>query len=119
MSENVLYIPESAVRRLLDWRVAYDAAEVALRAVPLGRAVQTPRSFTRLGGEPGGLLLSMPGRLVDDGYGALACKLVTSFPGNLELEEPLPSINAHISLFDEATGVLKAVSFGRSSVMGL
>lgn len=107
---SVLYIPESRVRRLLDWELTYKAVEVALEAVSAKRAIQTPRTFTILE-EANGVLLSMPGYLKDEQFGALACKLVTSFPNNQRLNEPLPTINAHISLFDESTGVLKAVSY--------
>lgn len=106
---SVLYIPEETVRRFLDWQETYKAVEVALEAVSRGRAIQTPRSFTRTP-ESNWVLLSMPGFVRDDRFGALACKLVTSFPNNEKLSKPLPSINAHISLFDENTGVLKAVS---------
>lgn len=109
IGNSILYIPEATVRRLLDWQLTYKAVEVALKAVSEGRAVQMPRSFTRLQ-EANGVLLSMPGYLNDDSYGTLACKLVTSFPNNAHLSEALPTINAHISLFDENTGVLKAVS---------
>lgn len=106
---SVLYLSEETVHRLLDWTLIYKAVEVALEAVSKGRAIQTPRSFTRVQ-EGKGVLLSMPGYLDHDRFGALACKLVTSFPANEHLSRPLPTINAHISLFDESTGVLKAVS---------
>lgn len=106
---SVLYLSEETVHGLLDWPLIFDAVEVALEAVSTGRAIQTPRSFTRVQ-DGKGLLLSMPAYVNHDRFGALACKLVTSFPGNERLSRPLPTINAHISLFDESTGVLKAVS---------
>lgn len=108
-ASSVLYLSEETVRRLLNWKLTYEAVEVALEAVSKGRVIQTPRSFTRLQ-EGNGILLSMPGYLKHDRFGALACKLVTSFPDNKCLSRPLPTINAHISLFDEKTGILKAVS---------
>lgn len=39
----------------------------------------------------------------------LACKLVTSFPNNVRLESPLPSVVATIVLFDTTTGAPKAI----------
>lgn len=106
---SVLYLSEETVRDLLNWKLVYEAVEVALKAVSEGKGILTPRSFTRVQ-DGKGLLLSMPGYLKDEQFGGLACKLVTSFPDNERLIKPLPSINAHISLFDENTGVLEAVS---------
>lgn len=105
----VLYLSEEIVCRLLDWQAVYEAVELALEAVSKKRAIQTPRSFTNVR-DGKGLLLTMPVYLKDERFGGLACKLVTSFPDNERLSRPLPTINAHISLFDDNTGVLKAVS---------
>lgn len=74
------------------------------------RIVQTARSRTQVIGKPN-LLVTMPGYLDDQTYGALGCKLVTFFPTNSDLPKPLPSVLASIMLFDENTGLPKAVSF--------
>lgn len=42
-------------------------------------------------------------------YNTLACKLVTSFPANSLLKEPIPTIQATIMLFDVSTGFPKAI----------
>lgn len=97
------------MKEFLKWDLVLPAIEAALVSVTNKRVVQNPRSFTILPKSRNGLL-SMPGYLQHDEYGALACKLVTSFPTNLSLEPPLPTIIGNILLFDDATGVLKAVS---------
>lgn len=109
MCESVLYISEATVKKLINWELTFKAVEVALKSVVLERVVQTPRTFTRVP-KNNSVLLSMPGYLNDDNFGALGCKLVTSFPNNANLVKPLPTIMGHIFLFDESTGLLKAVS---------
>lgn len=42
----------------------------------------------------------------------MGCKLSTSFPSNLQLEPPKPSILAHIYLMDELDGELRAIIQG-------
>lgn len=45
-------------------------------------------------------------------FNSLGCKLVTSFPGNAELNPPKPNILGNIFLFNENTGELKAIIQG-------
>lgn len=110
MCDSILYISEERVKQLLRWDLTFSAVEAALESVTKKRVVQNPRTFTRLL-DSQNVLLSMPGYLRHDNFGALACKLVTSFPNNMHLKPALPTINGNIFLFDETTGVLKAVSF--------
>lgn len=107
--DSVPYISEDTVKSLLEWDAAFSAIEAALRGISEKRVDQTPRSFTTPV-NTNNILLSMPGYLQDKRFGALACKLVTSFPGNTSLPIPLPTVMANILLFDEKTGQLKAVS---------
>lgn len=109
MCDGILYISEEKVKELLTWELVFSATEAALKCVTENRVVQNPRTFTVLR-ESRNCLLCMPGYLQHDNYGALACKLVTSFPNNSKLNPPLPTIIGNIFLFDEATGVLNAVS---------
>jgi thiomorpholine-carboxylate dehydrogenase len=110
MSE-VLYLGEETVKRLLNWNATFRAMETAMESVCKKRAVQSARTFTK-SSRTDSLLLTMPGYLDNGSFGALGCKLVTVAPNNANLEKPLPTINSHIMLFDDATGVLKAVISG-------
>lgn len=134
---DVLFIKESAVRKLLNWNDCVDAMESALVSMSSalssvsslqeattdnGRpfSSQTPRTFTTVGTE--GVLLTMPGYAanytlntvtgIEKRHSTLACKLVTSFGGNSQLSPPLPTILATILLFDSTTGKLNAIIDG-------
>ena len=106
---NPIFIHEDQVKKLLNWDSTFDAVEAALESVYNKRAVQSHRTFTQSTTSKT-LLLTMPGHLDNERFGALGCKLVTVAPDNINLEHPLPTINAQILLFEEATGILKAVS---------
>lgn len=115
------FISEDEVKSLLDWGECFEAISQAfLAVVPYTNAPKaniSPRSFTRAGK---GVMLTMPGYIEnyplpgtgDQKHSTLACKLVTSFPGNHKLEKPLPSILATILLFDPETGKLKSIIEG-------
>lgn len=122
---DVLFISETVVRRLLNWNDCVDAMESALVAMvkkipdndhPF--STQTPRTFTSVGDK--GVLLTMPGYAAnynlktvnEKQHSTLSCKLVTSFSGNSQLIPPLPTILATILLFDATTGKLRAVVEG-------
>ncbi|KAH8283286.1 hypothetical protein KR018_004210, partial [Drosophila ironensis] len=121
-----VYYGATAVRRLLTWDLVTPAVECALTAVveapkdekPSVFAVQPKRSFTSTGG-PSGFLLTMPAFVGNystetspEPHSTLACKLVTSFKGNPCQDPPLPSVLAHVLIFDPKTGVLKAILEG-------
>ncbi|RZC43336.1 ketimine reductase mu-crystallin [Asbolus verrucosus] len=74
------------------------------------RAIQTARARTCSNSTS--FLLTMPGFLDDSNFGALSCKLITVCPNNVHLGKSLPTINANITLFDETTGILKAIISG-------
>jgi thiomorpholine-carboxylate dehydrogenase len=122
---DVLFISETVVRRLLNWNDCVDAMKSALVAmVRKSRdndhpySSQTNRTFTSVSDK--GVLLTMPGfaanyhlnAVNDERHSTLACKLVTSFGGNSQLTPPLPTILATILLFDASTGKLRAVIEG-------
>ncbi|KAG5877036.1 hypothetical protein JTB14_006517 [Gonioctena quinquepunctata] len=107
----MLYIDEEKVLSLIHWDKTFQAVEVAMKGVTEGKVVQTARSKTQVLNKPD-LLGTMPGYLEDEEFGALACKMVTYFPSNSEKEPPLPSIYANIVLFDENTGLMKAIVAG-------
>jgi thiomorpholine-carboxylate dehydrogenase len=122
---DVLFISETVVRRLLNWNDCVDAMESALVAMVKKTpdndqpfSTQTPRSFTSVNDK--GVLLTMPGYAAnynlktvnEKRHSTLACKLVTSFGGNSQLTPPLPTILATILLFDAVTGKLRAVVEG-------
>ncbi|KAJ8957372.1 hypothetical protein NQ318_004851 [Aromia moschata] len=90
----MLFINDQEVLNVLNWEETFEAIETAMII------------------DGDGLLLTMPGYLEDNKYGALACKLVTAFNNNDKLEKPLPVINANIALFDQQTGLLNAVIAG-------
>lgn len=103
----LLYIDEARVKELLNWTDAFKAVETALKA---GITPQTIRSYTTCVNNRNNALLTMPGHLLDDKYGALGCKLVTVFENNSKRTNPLPNILANIILLDDQTGQLKAVT---------
>lgn len=123
-----LFIRESAVRELLKWNDCVDAMESALVAAATSwsksadqpfSSSQTPRTFTSVGDK--GVLLTMPGFIGnyplstvtgDEKHSTLACKLVTSFSRNSELNPPLPRILATILMFHSGTGRLEAIIEG-------
>ncbi|CAH1986706.1 unnamed protein product [Acanthoscelides obtectus] len=107
----MLYINESNVKDILTWEKTFEAVEVAMKRLSSGQTVQMPRTHTIIPGSDN-VLLTMPGYLKDEKFGALGCKLVTYFPGNPKRTEALPSINANIMILDEATGIMKAVVAG-------
>lgn len=109
MSQQVVFIDEDRVKSLLNWEDTFQAVEAALKASSTGNAVQNPRSFTKCANSDNNTLLTMPGHLLDEKFGALGCKLVTTFEGNSKKTPPLPSILANIVLLDDVTGQLKAV----------
>ncbi|XP_044252724.1 ketimine reductase mu-crystallin [Tribolium madens] len=108
---NLLYISEEIVTKLLNWDSTFKAIETALQCTARNCAIQSPRTFTKCP-KTDSRLLTMPGYLDNDTFGALGCKLVTATPNNASLAQPLPTINAYIMLFDDVTGVLKAVIAG-------
>ncbi|KAJ8923136.1 hypothetical protein NQ315_001690 [Exocentrus adspersus] len=107
----MLFISEEQVSNLLNWKDTFRVVEVAMLRVSQKRVVQKARVTTEILNKDD-VLLTMPGYLEDEKFGALACKLVTMFKGNASLETPFPTINAHIMVFDDATGILKAVMGG-------
>nr|CAH7766607.1 unnamed protein product [Callosobruchus chinensis] len=107
----MLYIDETTVKSLLKWDKTVEAVEVAMKRLSSGETVQKPRTFTGIPNTDN-VLLTMPGYLKDEKYGALGCKLVTSFPSNNKRGQALPAINANILILDETTGIMKAVVAG-------
>lgn len=120
-----LFIREAVVKQLLSWPECVAAMEAALIAATNSSKTaddepfssQTTRTFTP-SLEHRGVLLSMPGFVGNytlkpvtgaSKHSTLACKLVTSFGGNSQLNPPLASILATILLFDESTGRLRAM----------
>ena len=99
----LLLLNADDVRRLIDLPTLFDRLERALRDLSAGRASVPPRTVART---PEGFLGSMPGYLP----GTLEAKLVAVFPGNHE--RGLPSHQALIALFDEATGAPLCVMDG-------
>lgn len=122
---DVLFVSETVVRRLLNWNDCVDAMESALSAMVRKSpdnvhpfTSQSPRTLTSVNNK--GILFTMPGfaanyhlkTVNDERHSTLACKLVTSFGGNSQLTPPLPTILATILLFDATTGKLRAVIEG-------
>src|SRR5512134_3916708 len=99
----LLLLNADDVRRLIDLPTLFDRLERALRDLSAGRASVPPRTVART---QEGFLGSMPGYLP----GTLEAKLVAVFPGNHE--RGLPSHQALIALFDEATGAPLCVMDG-------
>ncbi|KAH8280762.1 hypothetical protein KR054_010256 [Drosophila jambulina] len=129
------YYGAEAVRRVLTWPLVNGAVESALKAVvkkqesgespsPHPFAVQPNRILTNCG-DRSRVLLSMPAFVGNYSLGTeedeeksggtcstLACKLVTSFSGNPQRKSPLPSVQAHVLLFNNQTGELSAIMEG-------
>lgn len=117
------------MKEILEWPLVYDAIEQALRSITETRTDESQPTFnqpTRIFTVPPngkGVLLSMPGfignyRLKKSGrqnkentkiLNTLACKLVTSFSGNRNLNPPKPNIIGNIFMFNENTGELRAM----------
>ncbi|KAM8720473.1 hypothetical protein ACLKA7_006508 [Drosophila subpalustris] len=140
MNQSPVFYGEDAVRRVLNWRLVNEAVEEALKAVsaqqlayPHSYVSQPARGVTKADPKQSGILLTMPAfvgnyQLTEAGGGGgrgggggdaskvarstLACKLVTSFRGNRELQPPLPSIAANILLFNVQTGNLETIIAG-------
>ncbi|KAH8238471.1 hypothetical protein KR032_007310 [Drosophila birchii] len=124
------YYGEEAVRRVLTWPLVNGAVESALKAVVKDQgssespstgsfAIQPNRIFTNCG-DHSRVLLTMPAFVGNYSLGSeeassrstLACKLVTSFSGNTHKKPPLPSVQAHVLLFNNETGELSAIMGG-------
>ncbi|EDV46434.1 ketimine reductase mu-crystallin [Drosophila erecta] len=127
------YYNADAVRQVLTWPLVNRAVESALVAIvkqnpdtaATSFAIQPKRSFVACGNEPGKILLTMPAYVgnyslesprspgeAEHTRSTIACKLVTSFTGNPLRDPPLPSIHAHVMLFDNQTGQLSAIMEG-------
>lgn len=121
---SVEYFNAEQVRSVLNWPMVVAAVEEALKAFgrkdndhPLSpSAVQPVRSMTVL--DECRVLLTMPAFIsqyrlpsspASDCQETLACKLVTSFSANEQRSTPLANIQAHILLFNTATGQLKGI----------
>jgi len=132
-SSTPAYYNADAVRQVLTWPLVNKAVESALVAIvkqnpetpSTSFAFQPKRTFIPCGKEPGKVLLTMPAYVgnyrlessrdpgkVEHTHSTLACKLVTSFSGNPRRDPPLPSIHAHVLLFDNQTGQLSAIMEG-------
>ncbi|KAH8303256.1 hypothetical protein KR059_004755, partial [Drosophila kikkawai] len=122
------YYGADAVRRVLTWPLVNAAVESALKAVVKDQgsagspfAIQPNRIFTNCG-DRSQVLLTMPAFVGNYSLGleedaassrsTLACKLVTSFRGNPQRQPPLPSVQAHVLLFNNQTGELSAIMEG-------
>lgn len=101
---DLLYLSRADVEALLDVDAMLDALGSALVAYSTGKASAPPRTAVRL---PHGMLGVMPGHVPGV---ALESKLVAVFPGNGD--RGLPSHQALIGLFDEATGTPLAIMDG-------
>lgn len=93
---------------VLNWDDTLKATETALRATSERKSVQPPRLFAHIFNTPK-WMLSMPGYLEDSRFGGWACKILTGNPQNIDS----PTMSANIVLYDEDSGVLKAVSVPR------
>ncbi|XP_013105537.2 ketimine reductase mu-crystallin [Stomoxys calcitrans] len=131
MSTNVSqpkYFAADQVAKVLTWNLVNSAVEEALKATGITQAnsanakasyaIQPARSVTPCG-DYSKLLLTMPGfvgnyQLSESGdrINTLACKLVTSFSSNQNLQPPLPNILANILLFCPQTGQLRCIIDG-------
>lgn len=102
---ELLYLSRSDVERLLDVDEMLERLARALAAFSAGTTSVPPRNAARVGEL--GLLAAMPGYVPDV---ALETKLVSVFPANDR--HGLPSHQALIALFDEATGTPQAILDG-------
>ncbi|KAH8336158.1 hypothetical protein KR074_004739 [Drosophila pseudoananassae] len=120
--QSPAYYNADAVRPFLTWPLVNQAVESALKAVvktSSAWAAQPKRTFTPVGAkesdEAKGILLSMTAfvgnyeKSSGGGNSTLACKLVTSFSDNSQRQPPLPSILAHVLVFNHQTGQLAAI----------
>jgi ornithine cyclodeaminase/alanine dehydrogenase-like protein (mu-crystallin family) len=101
---SIRLLGEAEVERLLDLDALIDSLAAAFAQLSAGAGSVPPRTAALT---PDGLLGVMPGYLPSAGLGV---KLVSVFPHNHE--RGLPSHQALISLFDEATGAARAVMDG-------
>jgi alanine dehydrogenase len=101
---DVLFLNQADVRALLDPDELIDSLAAAFVALSDGSASAPPRVAAR---SADGLLAAMPVHLPGTG---LEVKLVSVFPGNHD--RGLPSHQALIALFDDATGTPLAMMDG-------
>ncbi|KAL7633444.1 UNVERIFIED_CONTAM: hypothetical protein RMT77_016315 [Armadillidium vulgare] len=111
---QIRFIGSQEVKKALTWQILIPATEKSLAAFSRGPlhnegAIQPLRSTINLQ-DKNGVLLVMPGYLPSQG--ALATKLVTTYPNNSEIGKS--SHNAIVVLMDENTGEMKAVIDGSS-----
>uniref|UniRef100_A0A1I8QF88 Ketimine reductase mu-crystallin n=1 Tax=Stomoxys calcitrans TaxID=35570 RepID=A0A1I8QF88_STOCA len=128
MSTNIRqpkYFTSEQVAEILTWSLVNSAVEEALIATGTTQAnakesyaIQPARSVTPCG-DYSQRLLVMPGyvgnyQLSENGdrINTLACKVVTSFACNQNLQPPLPNILANILLFCPQTGQLQCIMDG-------
>uniref|UniRef100_A0A1B0FN91 Ketimine reductase mu-crystallin n=1 Tax=Glossina morsitans morsitans TaxID=37546 RepID=A0A1B0FN91_GLOMM len=128
------YIDSVQVKEILTWPLVNAAVEEALKAIDYSERdaanseqsyKQQPSRTITTGGNASKLLLTMPGYVGN--YNALnaktnndqlhcsstlACKVVTSFTNNQNLQPPLPNILANVLLFDINTGELQCIMEG-------
>lgn len=93
---RLLFLSRAEVERLLELESLLAGLEAAFKELSAGRTSVPPRTAAQA---PAGLLAVMPGYLPGAG---LEAKLVSVFPDNHRLG--LPSHQALIALFDEASG---------------
>jgi alanine dehydrogenase len=103
----MLLISRDEVRELLDLDALIDRLAVAMADLSAGRASVPPR-IAAMVPEQDGLVAAMPGYVPS--AGALACKLVSLFPGNAGTA--VPTHQALIAVFDPVTGSPVAVVDG-------
>lgn len=105
----MIFLSEEDIKSLLNWDDTLKATEAALKAASTKKSVQIQRVFAQIFDTPK-WMLTMPGYLEDEKYGAWACKILSGNPDNNKLPTPLPDMLVNIMLLDENTGGLKAVS---------
>jgi alanine dehydrogenase len=105
----VLLLTPAETASLLELDALREAMGLAMIEVSAGRA-SMPTRIAALVPERGGLLAAMPAHL--PGLGSLSAKLVSLFPGNVELG--LPTHQAVILVFNAATGEPLALLDGTS-----
>ncbi|ENN70570.1 hypothetical protein D910_01876 [Dendroctonus ponderosae] len=99
-----MFINEEEVKSVLNWDDTLEATETALRATSERKSVQPPRVFAQIFNTPK-WMIAMPGYLEDSRFGGWACKILSGNPQNVHS----PTMSANIVLYDEDSGVLKAV----------
>lgn len=100
------FLDAEAVHRLLDYPGLVAALSQAHRTTPM------PRSEALVMDEPDGETNKFVSLLAWAGGDVLAAKLVGVFPGNLALQEPQPSVQGIVALFDGRTGAPLCVCDG-------